>query len=138
MTDPNRSGAAPSGKPDVPAAPDGSGAREQRAGGAIDVLAVARLARLAIEPGRESEVAAEFARILDAFRALEAVDLAHVAGVEGGAGGLVEPMTRPSDATDVLREDRERPGIPAETLLASAPRRVEDFYSVPKTIGPDA
>ena len=71
-----------------------------------DVLHIARLARLSIEPERRAEVAAQFARILEAFQALSALD------VEG-----VEPMTRPADTTDVVREDRERPSLGVEAAL---------------------
>jgi aspartyl-tRNA(Asn)/glutamyl-tRNA(Gln) amidotransferase subunit C len=95
--------------------------------GAPDVLHIARLARLAIDPAREAEVSAQFARILGAFQALSTLD------VEG-----VEPMTRPTDFTDVLREDRERPSLSVEAALANAPARIDTFYSVPKTIGGDA
>lgn len=94
---------------------------------APDVLHIAALARLDIDPSRREEVAAQFARILQAFRKLTTLD------VEG-----VEPMTRPLDATDVLRDDRERPGLSVDAALANAPERIEDFYSVPKTLGGDA
>lgn len=89
-----------------------------------DVLHIALLARLSLDPARTAEVGAQFARILDAFRALSKLD------VEG-----VEPMTRPTEVTDVLREDRERPSLPVEDALANAPARIDGFYSVPKTIG---
>lgn len=99
----------------------------QAAEPAPDVLHIAALARLEIDPTRREEVAAQFARILQAFRKLTTLD------VEG-----VEPMTRPADATDVLRDDRERPGLSVDAALANAPQRIEDFYSVPKTLGGDA
>lgn len=89
-----------------------------------DVLHIARLARLALDPAKSAEVGAQFARILQAFQVLSKLN------VEG-----VEPMTRPTDATDVLREDRERPSLPVEEALANAPARVDGFYSVPKTVG---
>jgi aspartyl-tRNA(Asn)/glutamyl-tRNA(Gln) amidotransferase subunit C len=103
--------------------PAAAGTQDLRQG----VLHVARLARLAIDPAHEREVAEQFARILAAFQTLTALD------VEG-----VEPMTRPTDSTDVLREDRERPSLTVEAALANAPERIEDFFSVPKTIGGDA
>ena len=89
-----------------------------------DVLHIARLARLAIDPARSHEVGVQFARILEAFKTLATLD------VEG-----VEPMTRPTDFTDVLRDDRERPNLAVDEALANAPARIEDFFSVPKTIG---
>ena len=93
-------------------------------GGAPDVLHIARLARLSIDPARKDELAAQFTRILHAFETLSRLD---VTGVE--------PMTRPTDSTDVLRDDRSAPSLPADVALANAPARVEDFYAVPKTIG---
>ena len=104
-----------------PGDPEGSPPR------APDVMHIARLARLAIDPAREREVGLQFARILDAFQTLTTLD---VTGVE--------PMTRPTDPTDVLREDRERPSLAVNAALANAPARVDDFYSVHKTIGGEA
>ncbi|HTF87785.1 MAG TPA: Asp-tRNA(Asn)/Glu-tRNA(Gln) amidotransferase subunit GatC [Planctomycetota bacterium] len=95
--------------------------------GEADVLHIARLARLAIDPAHSRQVAAQFARILEEFKTLTTLD------VEG-----VEPMTRPTDSTDVLRDDRERPSLTVEDALANAPARVENFFSVPKTIGGEA
>ena len=91
---------------------------------APDVLHIARLARLAIDPAQSKEVGAQFARILDAFKTLSNLNV-----------GGVEPMTRPTDVTDVLRDDRERPSLAVEDALANAPARIDTFYSVPKTIG---
>ena len=89
-----------------------------------DVLHIASLARLSLDPAKSGELAAQFERILAAFQTLTQLDL------EG-----VEPMTRPTDTSDVLRDDRERPSLPQEEALANAPARVDGFYSVPKTIG---
>ena len=85
---------------------------------------IARLARLALDPAHSREVGAQFARILEAFKALSTLD------VEG-----VEPMTRPTDFTDVLRDDREHQSLSVDDALANAPARIDDFFSVPKTIG---
>ncbi len=89
-----------------------------------DVLHIARLARLAIEPGQLPELSAQFARILESFKTLSTLD------VEG-----VQPMTRPTDFTDVMRDDRERPSLSVDEALANAPARIDGFFSVPKTIG---
>ena len=89
-----------------------------------DVLHIARLARLALDPAHSQEVGAQFARILESFKTISSLN------VEG-----VEPMTRPTDFTDVLRDDRERPCLSADEALANAPARIDAFFSVPKTIG---
>lgn len=102
------------------AAPSGAGSPEP------DVQNIARLARLAIEPAERRELGAQFARILENFKTIAGLD------VEG-----VEPMTRPTDFTDVLRDDRERPSLTVDEALANAPARIDSFFSVPKTIGGD-
>ena len=53
---------------------------------APDVLHIARLARLAIDPAHSRELSEQFSRILQAFQTLTTLN------VEG-----VEPMTRPTD-----------------------------------------
>ena len=47
----------------------------------------------------------------------------------------VEPMAHPFDATNVLREDIEQPGLTVETALANAPAKMEPFFQVPKVLG---
>jgi aspartyl-tRNA(Asn)/glutamyl-tRNA(Gln) amidotransferase subunit C len=84
----------------------------------------ARLARLDIPPDDVALHARHFARILAAFESLAAVDCTGV-----------EPMTGPTDQVDVLRADVERASLPVERALSNAPERVDDFYSVPKTVG---
>jgi aspartyl-tRNA(Asn)/glutamyl-tRNA(Gln) amidotransferase subunit C len=86
--------------------------------------AIAALARIALEPEEQARLEASLGRIVEAFAALSAVD------VEG-----VAPMTCPTDAVDVLREDRPRPSLDRDAVLDRAPRREGDFFGVPKTIG---
>ena len=88
------------------------------------VLRVAALARLAISERDAAALAPQFARILAAFESLREVD------IEG-----VEPMTSPIEARDVLRDDLALDFEGREGLLANAPRRDGDFFSVPKTVG---
>lgn len=85
---------------------------------------VAALARLSLDESEVRDVAQKFARTLEHFRALAALD------VEG-----VEPMTGAAPLADVTRADEPRPSPGADRLLAAAPERVEDFFSVPKTVG---
>ena len=88
------------------------------------MLHIARLARLAIDPRQELELREQFTRILEAFKTLSTLN------VDG-----VEPMTRPTDFTDVMRDDREHSSLGLDETLANAPARIETFFSVPKTIG---
>ncbi len=88
------------------------------------VRETARLARLELDDREADEHGAQLERILDAFRALSEAD------VEG-----IEPLIGPTELSDVLREDRARPGLEREALLRSAPRREGEFFRVPKTVG---
>ncbi len=88
------------------------------------VLGTARLARLEIDPGAVEALADQFARILEAFQVISGVELADV-----------EPRPGSSGTSDVLREDRPRPGLEREALLSNAPARAGDFFRVPKTVG---
>jgi aspartyl-tRNA(Asn)/glutamyl-tRNA(Gln) amidotransferase subunit C len=88
------------------------------------VRRVAALARLELSERDAAAVAPQLARILAAFQSLREVD------VEG-----VEPMTSPIEVRDVLRDDRSRVFDSREGLLANAPERDGDFFSVPKTVG---
>jgi aspartyl-tRNA(Asn)/glutamyl-tRNA(Gln) amidotransferase subunit C len=84
----------------------------------------AALARLEIAEVDVPRIASEFARILEAFRALQSVD---VAGVE--------PLARATETADVVRADRARPSLPRERALANAPEHTDEFFRVPKTVG---
>jgi aspartyl/glutamyl-tRNA(Asn/Gln) amidotransferase C subunit len=88
------------------------------------VLRIAALARLAIGRDEARALGADFARILERFESLTALDLA----------ARADDALPHGAARDVLREDRPAEPFPSETLLAAAPRRSDDFYAVPKTV----
>lgn len=101
---------------DVDAAPDPRSVER--------VLATARLARLELAPERAAELAPQFARILEAFGHLAALERA------GGVGSA------PPDAPrDVTRDDRVRPGLSREEFLAAAPARTAEHLQVPRAVG---
>ena len=91
-----------------------------------DVLRVARLSRLAIEPGK-----------LEAFtQQLRAVvGYVHLLGEVDTAG--VEPMAHAIALRDVLREDVGTPMLPREAALANAPQTDGEFFLVPQILGGD-
>jgi len=91
------------------------------------VRRTAELARLSITADEAAHLAPQFARILEHFRTLSEVDL------EG-----VEPTTGAFGLRDVFRADEPRESLSQDEALANAPERIEDFYSVPKTIGGDS
>lgn len=88
------------------------------------VRRVAALSRLALDEHELAGMAKTFARTLEHFQVLARLD------VEG-----VEPTTGAALLADVTRADEPRPSLAPELLLANAPERVDDFYSVPKTVG---
>ena len=87
------------------------------------VKRVASLARLHLEEGEDARLQAELNGILGWIEQLQAVD---VSGVEplAGAGGTAMPM----------RDDVVTDGGRAEAVLANAPDRAGEFFSVPKVV----
>lgn len=89
------------------------------------LLRTARLARLSLDPARVDRLAEDFARILEAFQGLAAVD------VDEGA-----PAEAP-EACAAPREDAPRPTLDRAELLANAPEPAGEFFGVPKTVETD-
>lgn len=89
-----------------------------------DVLHVAKLSRLKLDPDRAAHFAGQLGAILDHIARLNELD------VEG-----VEPMAHPLDLSNVLRDDTEKPGMPVEAALTNAPDAGEGFFKVPKVLG---
>jgi aspartyl-tRNA(Asn)/glutamyl-tRNA(Gln) amidotransferase subunit C len=87
------------------------------------VRQVAFLARLRLE-GRELEaLAGQLDEILAYVRQLQAVP------TDG-----VEPTSHVLPLTNVLREDREQPSLPAEAVARLAPVAHPPFVTVPKVL----
>lgn len=86
----------------------------------------ASLARLELTEGEVRALVPQFARILDAFRQLAAFQPTEVPGEDDRAA---RGRTRPDEPT---------PSLPAAAQLAGAPRAVDGFYAVPRTVGSDA
>lgn len=89
-----------------------------------DVRHVAKLARLKVTDDEVHRFTQQLAHVLDYVAKMGELD---VSGVE--------PMAHPLDLSNVLRDDRELPGVPVDVALANAPRRDDPFFSVPKVIG---
>lgn len=93
---------------------------------ASDVEAVRRAAQLARIDVPEADLpamAAQFGRVLNAFRDLQSAD---VTGVE--------PLTGATELLDVVRDDRVVRSLDREALLANAPQREGEFFGVPRTV----
>ncbi len=90
---------------------------------AATVKRVARLARLAVPQARLEPLAQELSGILDWIEQLNEVDV-----------GGVEPMTSCVAQALPLREDVVTEGGQPDKILANAPRRIGNFFVVPKVV----
>ena len=93
----------------------------------IDLIKLAALARLRLEPEESERLERDIGKILEAFQTLQATD------TEG-----VEPSARPFDEACPLRPDDEAlPDVPRGQALVHdlAPARQGDFFVVPRVIG---
>lgn len=89
-----------------------------------DVRHVAKLSRLTLSEEEVHTYTDQLAHVLDHIARINELDL------EG-----VEPMSHPLDLANVMRDDREQPGLPVDTALANAPAKEPPFFEVPKVIG---
>jgi aspartyl-tRNA(Asn)/glutamyl-tRNA(Gln) amidotransferase subunit C len=89
-----------------------------------ELLHVAKLARLRMEPGSADKLVGQVATILEYVDTLAQVD------TEG-----VPPTAHAIGVTNAFREDRPAGHLPPDQALANAPAREEDFFLVPRVIG---
>jgi aspartyl-tRNA(Asn)/glutamyl-tRNA(Gln) amidotransferase subunit C len=87
-----------------------------------EVLRIARLARLKVEPAEASRLAKDLERIVAHIDSLRAVKLPE------GAESLTY------FGRDVHRADEPRPGLAREDALRNAPVQDGDFFLVPKIV----
>ncbi len=86
-----------------------------------DVLYVARLARLRIEPSEAARMTGELAKILAHIDKMSELDLAGV-----------PPTAHVLDVVNVTREDKARPGLSREDALRNAPAVSDECFRVPR------
>ena len=84
---------------------------------------VAKLARLELSAVELALMTEQLGRIVEYVAQLQQVD------TEG-----VEPLAHALDVTNVFRDDEPAPSLPADAILANAPKRAGDFYSVPAVL----
>lgn len=89
-----------------------------------DVVYVARLARLDLEPGEVDLYAAQLASILD-----------HVAAVTGLDTTDVPPTAHPLELENVLRPDTPGMTLDRDEVLAQAPLAESGRFRVPPILG---
>ena len=90
---------------------------------AEEVRWVAHLARLQLTDAELETMTRQLAAIVAYVDQLKQVD------TEG-----VEPLAHALDVTNVFRDDEPAPSLPADAILANAPKRAGDFYSVPAVL----
>ncbi len=87
------------------------------------VARVARLARIHTNDDQLDALARQLSNILGWIEQLREVDTDQTA-----------PMTSVAEMTLAMREDRVTDGAYPEKVLANAPVRTDDFYTVPKVV----
>lgn len=87
------------------------------------VLHVASLAKLSLEPEEVKRLVGELNTILDYMDLLSEADTAGV-----------EPMHHPFPVENIFRDDAAMPSQAREEALMNAPRQKEGFIVVPKVI----
>lgn len=88
----------------------------------VEVLHVARLARLALTDEEVERLTGELGAILDAVSVVAELDLADV-----------PPTSHPLDLVNVWDEDEPRASLSLEDVFANAPARDGDHFRVPPT-----
>ena len=88
-----------------------------------EVLEIARLARLHLEPDELAAMETELGAILENFGVLAAVDTTDI-----------PPMTHAVPMDLRLRTDEPAPSLPVEQALRGAPARAGDLFVVPSII----
>ena len=87
------------------------------------VARIAHLARLKIPESEQQSLAGELSKILEWIEQLNAVD---VTGVE--------PLSNVNDKALRWRDDVVTDGNKPEDILANAPAKTADFFTVPKVV----
>ncbi len=84
---------------------------------------VAKLARLELSDAELETMTAQLGKVLDYVAQLRQVD------TEG-----VEPLAHALDVANVFRPDEPAPSLSVSEALANAPRRQQDYFSVPAVL----
>ncbi len=92
-----------------------------------DVVKVAKLARLDLDPATIERTTAQLAGMLEHFADIDALDL-----------GNVQPMNQPYPLVNVFREDVIVIGLDRDEVLAAAPDAEDGRFRVPPILGLDS
>jgi aspartyl-tRNA(Asn)/glutamyl-tRNA(Gln) amidotransferase subunit C len=89
----------------------------------IDIAHVAKLARLALTQDEAARFSAQFSRLFDFIRELQALDVSHV-----------HPTAQVIPLYNVLREDVVQPSLSHEEALANAPAVEGAYFKMPRIL----
>ena len=84
-----------------------------------EVLHIARLARMDLTGDEVDRFREQLSNLLEHFETLQQVDTSNV-----------PPTAQAIDLQNVMRDDTVAPSLPADEILANAPRREGDFFRV--------
>jgi aspartyl-tRNA(Asn)/glutamyl-tRNA(Gln) amidotransferase subunit C len=87
------------------------------------VLQLARLARLRLSEDELPRITADLQKILGHVRSLDEIDAAEMEGVEATAHVHLDRLP--------FRADAPKPSLSRDEILAQAPRRGDEGFSVP-------
>ena len=87
------------------------------------ILKLERLAKLRLSEEERSEIGGDLEKIISMINKLEEVD------TDG-----VEPLVYIHEEVNVLREDKVDGMLDTEVGLKNAPKRVDNYFAVPKII----
>jgi aspartyl-tRNA(Asn)/glutamyl-tRNA(Gln) amidotransferase subunit C len=89
----------------------------------IDIAHVARLARLELTEEEAARFSAQFAKLFDFIKELQALDVDHV-----------HPTAQVIPLHNVFRDDRVAPCLDREAALANAPDRDGPYFKTPRIL----
>ena len=89
----------------------------------IDIAHVARLARLELTAQEAARFSAQFAKLFDFIKELQALDVDHV-----------HPTAQVIPLHNVFRDDQVTPCLDREAALANAPDRDGPYFKTPRIL----
>ena len=87
------------------------------------ILKLEKLARLKLNEAERAQIGGDLDNILDMINKLDEIDTTDV-----------EPLQYIHDEVNVLRKDEADNMISTEEALSNAPKRIDNYFAVPKII----
>ena len=87
------------------------------------ILKLEKLARLKLNETERKQIGEDLDKILDMINKLDEIDTSDV-----------EPLQYIHEEVNVLREDKAENMLDTEDALSNAPKRIDNYFAVPKII----